>query len=197
MITAIQNGWSRLKTTLRPFARHESRRGTLGLFAILVALLLVVTWLNVWNSYVNNHFMTALAGGQVDRFWALALVYAGVFGIIALVASCQRFVEEWLGLRLRKELTLHVIGRYLADHTYHRLTARDDIDNPDQRIADDIKTFTANSLSFALIVLNSTVNLISFASVLWSITPRLVVAALVYAGFGTVGSILLGSGWFR
>ena len=105
---------------------------------------------------------------------------------------CQRFVEEWLGLRLREELTLHIIGRYLADHTYHRLTGRVDIDNPDQRISEDIKTFTANSLSFALIVLNSAVNLISFAAVLWLITPRLVLAAVGYAAFGTVASILFG-----
>ena len=87
MLTSIRQAWSRLKTILRPFARHESRRGTIGLSAVLVILLLVVTWLNVQNSYINNYFMTALAQGQVSRFWKMALVYAGVFGIVALVAS--------------------------------------------------------------------------------------------------------------
>ena len=41
-------------------------------------------------------------------------------------------------------------------------------------------------------MLNSAVNLISFAAVLWLITPRLVLAAVGYAAFGTVASILLG-----
>jgi putative ATP-binding cassette transporter len=162
------------------------------MFLALVALLLVLCVLNVWNSYINNYFMTALKDGEVGRFWALIGAYAAVFGVIAALTAVARFVEQRLGLVLREVLTRQLIGRYLADGHFHRLARREDIDNPDQRIAEDVKTFTVNSLSFALILLNSTIALISFAGVLWGITPWLVVAAVLYAAVGTAGTVLLG-----
>lgn len=192
MVATIRHAWARLRTIFRPLFVSEQRLPTLGLFAALVGLLLIVTWLNVRNSYINNYFMTALADGHAEAFMRLILQYAGIFVVVAVVAAGQRYFEERLGLKMREDLTRHVMQRYLTDHAYHRLVQRDDIDNPDQRIAEDIKSFTANSLSFALIVLNSTINLVSFAGVLWSISPRLVLAAMLYAAFGTVGSVLLG-----
>ena len=81
---------------------------------------------------------------------------------------------------------------YLAERAYLRLTSRADIDNPDQRIAEDVKTFTTTTLSFGLIILNSTVALFAFTGILWSITPWLVAAALLYAAFGSLVSIAIG-----
>jgi putative ATP-binding cassette transporter len=192
VFTTFRHAGSRLRAILGPLTHGEERRQIFGLGISLIGLLVLVTWLNVRNSYVNNAFMTALADGEPALFTRYILEYAAVFIIIAAIASVQRFVEEWLGLKMRENLTQHVMSRYLTDHSYHRLIQRDDIDNPDQRIAEDIKSFTVNSLSFGLIVLNSTVNLVSFAGVLWSISPRLVLAAVGYAALGTVGSIFLG-----
>jgi putative ATP-binding cassette transporter len=192
MTETLRHVWSRVKTIARPFFRYESRWRAVALFGVLVVLMLSISGLNVLNSYVNKYFMTSLAEGEVSRFWSLALVYAALFVVVAVVASFKRFVEERLGLLLREGLTDFLIGAYLAGHTYQRLKQREDIDNPDQRIAEDVKSFTVNSLSFALVVLDSTIALVSFAGVLWSITPRLVLAAVLYAGIGTVGTILLG-----
>ena len=66
------------------------------------------------------------------------------------------------------------------------------IDNPDQRIAEDVKNFTTTNLSFLLITLNSCVTLLAFTGVLWSISKTLVVALICYAVMGTVISILIG-----
>src|SRR5262249_48871993 len=100
--------------------------------------------------------------------------------------------EERFGLRWREWLTRHLVDRYLTAHAYYRMNARSDIDNPDQRIAEDAKTFTTAALSFFLIAVNSTITLGSFAGILWSITPWLFVAATLYAVFGTATTILLG-----
>ena len=85
-----------------------------------------------------------------------------------------------------------VIARYLDRRNYLRLRESDQIDNPDQRIAEDIRSFTTTTLSFALIFLNSILAVVSFSGVLWTISPLLFGVAVCYAAFGTLMTILLG-----
>ncbi len=81
------------------------------------------------------------------------------------------YVRDILGLRWRRWLTQHFLTRYFSGRAYYRLNADAGIDNPDQRIAEDINSFTQQSLYFSMIVLSSVIQLVAFASVLWTISP--------------------------
>ena len=70
------------------------------------------------------------------------------------MAVFDRFTEERLGLFWRVWLTKRVIHRYLADRTYLYLKQSSSIENPDQRIAEDVRVFTATTLSFTLMFMN-------------------------------------------
>jgi putative ATP-binding cassette transporter len=115
-----------------------------------------------------------------------------VFALSTVGAVFYRFTEERLGLLWRGWLTRHLIGRYLSGHAYYRLNSRADVDNPDQRIAEDVRNFTTTTLSLVLILLNSGVRLFLFSGVLWSITPQLFLTAVIYAGVGTLLTVLVG-----
>ena len=103
-----------------------------------------------------------------------------------------RFVEERLGLLLRRGLTQFLMENYLAGRAYLRLSNHPELDNPDQRITEDVKTMTSNALSFVLILINSTLSFFVFAQVLRGISPKLVWAAAVYAGFGSLITLVIG-----
>ena len=60
------------------------------------------------------------------------------------------------------------------------------VDNPDQRIADDTGTFCHTTLSFGVELLYALMNFSSFSTVLWSVSPRLMVALMAYAAVGSV-----------
>jgi putative ATP-binding cassette transporter len=89
-------------------------------------------------------------------------------------------------------LTKHVTARYLDRRTYLKVKESGEVDNPDQRIAEDIRAFTVTSLSFSLITLNAALAAISFSGVLWTISPPLFGVAVCYAALGTGTAILLG-----
>jgi vitamin B12/bleomycin/antimicrobial peptide transport system ATP-binding/permease protein len=184
--------WSRFLTVSKPLFCSELRWKVLGLFGLLVALLLSVSGFNVINSFVSRDFMTAIADRRPGRFSTLALVYAGVFFISTVLAAFLRFTEERLRLLWRRWLTQHLTDRYLTGRAYQRIKARADIDNPDQRITEDVKSFTTETLALVLILLNSTISFCAFAGVLWSITPWLFLAAVGYAIFGSLLTALLG-----
>jgi vitamin B12/bleomycin/antimicrobial peptide transport system ATP-binding/permease protein len=192
MTSPSRQTWSRFVAISAPFFRSEVRWRAMALLALLVALLLSINGLNIVNSYLGRDFMTALARREASQFFRLALLYAGGFAAVTVVSVLYRFTEERLGLFWRQWLTQHMLSRYLAQHAYYWINASADIDNPDQRITEDIRTFTSTTLSLLLVLLNSALTLAAFSRVLWSITPWLMLAALVYALFGSVMTIVLG-----
>jgi putative ATP-binding cassette transporter len=182
----------RFGRAVRDLLTSEVRRRAIGLLILLLVFALSVNGLNVVNSYVGRDFMTAIADRNMSGFIRLAILYVGVFAASTAVAVLYRFCEERLGLLWRSWLTKRVTGLYLARRRYLRIRDAVEIDNPDQRIAEDIRAFTSTTLSFALILLNSILAAVSFSGVLWSISPLLFGVAVGYAAFGTVMTILLG-----
>ncbi|WP_026873018.1 hypothetical protein [Inquilinus limosus] len=111
------------------------------IIAGLVALLCAVNGLNVANSFVGRHFMTAIADRDRAEFIRQALFYIGVFAASTVVSVIARFAQERLALLWREFVTRRAITLYLADRTYYRLDQSGELANPDQRISEDVHAF--------------------------------------------------------
>lgn len=178
--------WRKFWDIALPYWRHEEQWKATGLLALLVALLLGQTGFAVLFNAQTGEFTSALAAHDSDRFWrairwCLALV-AGAVPIYAL----YYFVRDTLGNHWRRWLTHRFLVGYFRDRHFYELNARADIDNPDQRIAEDINTFTQRSLFFLLIFIGAALQLTAFSQVLWSIAHELVYFLVVYALAGTL-----------
>jgi putative ATP-binding cassette transporter len=176
---------------IKGFLASETGGKARWLFAVLVVLLLAINGLNVVNSYVGRDFMTALEKRAVPTFIRQALLFLGVFVLSTVAAVFLRFTEETLALAWREWLSRSAVRRYLTPPVYHRLNNQL-IANPDERIADDVRAFTATSLSFALMVLNGSFTILAFSGVLWSISPPLFLVAVIYAVAGSLLAIVWG-----
>jgi len=174
------------------FATSEFGLKAKVMFAGLITLLFCINGLNVVNNYVGRDFMTAIAERNQAEFIRQTFFYIGVFGASTLVAVISRFIEERLGLLWREYITRRTIAHYLVQDTYYRLESRGELANPDQRIADDVKTFTVTALSFVLMLLNSSFTIVAFSGVLWTINPLLFGVAVAYAACGSYLTIVLG-----
>ena len=178
--------------TIRHFFSSEVRLKAIRWFCLLIGLLLTLNGLNVLNSFVGRDFMTAISDRRPRQFVTYAFVYAGVFACLTVADAFYRFSEERLRLLWRTWLTGSLIDRYMSNDTFYRLQTNVEIDNPDERITEDVKSYTQTTLSFFLLSLNALITSLAFLGVLWSITPRLVIAAVVYAGAGSAAAIILG-----
>jgi len=183
--------WSRFVAIARPYFASEARSKAIGGLVILAALLLAVNGLNFINSYVMRDFMTALEQQQ-RRFFIYGLVLAGVFGLASIGEAIQFYTEQRMGLLWREWLTRRLLERFVGHCDRSQPASNRSIDNPDERISEDVKTFTTSSLSFTVLILNAVLALSLFLGVLWSITPWLVLTAVVYSAAGSLGTILLG-----
>jgi putative ATP-binding cassette transporter len=174
------------------FARADvGRKGKL-LFGLLIVLMLGINTMNVLNSYVGRDFMTAIEQRSQSAFASKALLYLAVFCVSTVLAVLYRFVEERLGLLWREWLTRLLVLGYVERGTPYRLREQERLDNPDQRIGDDVRAFTQGSLSFVLMLLNGTFTILAFASVMWSISPTLFGVAVAYAAAGSLLTVFFG-----
>jgi putative ATP-binding cassette transporter len=96
-----------------------------------------------------------------------------VLAVFVPVHALYYYARDYMGIHWRRWLTYRLLGRYFARRRYYRLGISDEIDNPDQRIAEDVNVFTQRSLFFLLIVIGSLMQLVAFSHVLWSISPKL------------------------
>jgi putative ATP-binding cassette transporter len=188
----VRETWPRFKLAIRSFFGSPAGRRALWWLALLVVFLLSINGLNVVNSYVGRDFISAIENKDAAGFTHQAWLYLGVFALSTIVAVMFRFAEERLGLLWRDWQTRQVLDRYLSKRVYYQLEATSALENPDQRISEDIRTFTTTTLSFGLMTLNASFTVIAFSGVLWTISPRLFLVAVVYALVGSLLTLLLG-----
>lgn len=102
------------------------------------------------------------------------------------------YARETLALRWRSWMTSYYMERYLRNQTFYKIQSQSIIDNPDQRIVDDLSSFTGTALAFSLTLFNAAVDLISFSNILYGIYPPLFLVLLAYSIGGTAISVFLG-----
>lgn len=191
-----EQGWGLFTRLVVNFRKSELGPTATYLFVSLIVLLIAFNALNIVNSYVGRDFMSALADRNSDAFVRQAFLYVLVFAGSTLVAVLLRYCEERLGLLWRDFMTTEFVGLYVSPPTYYRmndeLIRQSGVEHPDQRIADDVKTFTTITLSFIIMVMNGVFTIVAFSGVLWMISPWLFGAALLYAAIGSYITIKVG-----
>ena len=188
-----------LKTTRRQFwliskafFASERRRRARGYLITLLLLAFATVAVQILMSYAGAAFMTALTRKDAGAFWHTLFKYVGTILLAIPIGVYYRWVEERLALLWREWMAQHLVKRYFNNRAYYRLRGSESVDNPDQRISEDVRNFTTSSLSFLLIALNSLMTLIGFIGVLWLISGKLVAIMVVYAAAGTAISIWIG-----
>ncbi len=161
-----------------------------GLLLLIVLLLLGYTGLSVLLNTQRGELISSLSAQSESRFWKTVGVFLGILVIYAPLLASYTFLRDRLGLAWRRWLTNSFIERYFRDRAFYNINQfNPDIDNPDQRIAEDVRSFTQESLTLTLVAVESVLSVIAFSGVLWGISKELVLFLVVYAVVGTVLTI--------
>ena len=119
--------------------RAAIRTRTLVMLGIILFFVVSLNGLNVVNSYVGRGFMTSLDRRQVAAFYTLRCITPRSSSPPRSRAVLSQFFEDRLALFWRQSLTQHLLDQYLKNQAYFHLHAKTEIDNPDQRLSEDVK----------------------------------------------------------
>lgn len=157
--------------------------------AATVFLAFATTAHAVLLSMTSRFFWNCLAAKDKSKFGQLLLMYVLAVALGPIAISLFTWVKERLALMWRRSLTNHLLSRYFADLNYYKLSLEGSslaIDNPDQRISEDVKLFTSRAVRFMTIIGVAAFDLVIFSIILHKIYAPLLYALFVYALTGTV-----------
>ncbi len=159
-----------------PYWKSEEKWSAGGLLVTIIALNLFTVWLNIRLNFWYKDFYNALQKYNWHAFW----VQFGIFGLIAffwIVAAVYGvYLRQGLQIRWRRWMTHRFLENWLGDQAYYRIQLHyAGTDNPDQRISDDLASFTGTSIDLSMGLLNAAVTLLSFLSILWVLSGSLTV----------------------
>jgi len=178
--------WRQFIRVAKPYWLGNEKGKAWTLLLLLIVLMLVDTRLAVLLNNQTGELTSALAGKNADRFWAAVRACLVILAVAIPTYAFYYYMRDVFSNQWRRWLTGRFLDGYLADRKYYALRADGEIDNPDQRISEDINTFTGRSINFLLIFLGSFMQLIAFSAVLWTISEVLVAVLVAYAVIGTV-----------
>ncbi|HEX7391142.1 MAG TPA: ABC transporter ATP-binding protein/permease, partial [Acidiphilium sp.] len=204
----------------KPYFGSEEKWGAWGLLITIIALNLFAVYLNVLYTYWYRVAYNALQVKDATVFWEAMFTYKFVKGypwfvpgfcewaaINITVLVYAFYLNQMLEIRWRRWITHRFVDDWLKRHAYYEISLKAEagspLDNPDQRIADDLGNFVSSNLSLGINFISNIVNLLSFIFVLWFIAPPLhifgmvipgylVWAAIIYSIFGTYFTHMIG-----
>ena len=181
-LRVLQRFWTIAKSYWFGDQKWQARR----LLLVVVLLLLAYTGLSVVLNNKRGVLISALSARNEERFWQTVLIFFGVLVLYAPLLAGYVYLRDRLGLQWRRWLTNRFLDNYFQGRAFYNLSTSTEIDNPDQRIAEDIKSFTHESLKFVLVIVDSVLEVIAFSGVLWGISKPLVIFLVLYALVGTL-----------
>jgi vitamin B12/bleomycin/antimicrobial peptide transport system ATP-binding/permease protein len=168
----------------KPYWVSEKRATGLALLAAVIGLTLGIVWINVQLNAWNNDFYNAIQDKRLTDFYRLL----GKFSLLAfafIAAAVYRvYLQQMLQIEWRTWLNERYLAGWLGERAYYRLQLVDrGTDNPDQRIAEDLRLFVDATLTLALGLLSAVVTLVSFVAILWTLSGAITLWGVSVPGY--------------
>ncbi len=196
LYTGLREGWALAK----PYFSSEERWAAIGLLVSVILLNLLLTELNVEFTYWTRYIYNSLQNKDFSAFLKLIFLYervpvfpyfiigyveyAAIFTVVAVYAL---YLNQMLQIKWRQWMTRDFIERWLADRAFYNISLAKagtvGIDNPDQRISDDLSTFSTSTLALGLDLMSNLVTLVSFVTVLYFISGSLKLFGITIPGY--------------
>ncbi|MBK7973460.1 MAG: hypothetical protein IPK07_09360 [Deltaproteobacteria bacterium] len=145
----------------------EATWGTLML-GLAAAMELGSVYGSVWIAAAEGRILDSFQIRSSSAFVQAVVLFVGVSFAFLLVSTFRLYVRQFLEVRWRQNVTAHYVGRWMSRQAYSQAELhRGEMDNPDQRIAEDIRGFVASALGLSLSLLSAVATLLSFGGLLW------------------------------
>lgn len=161
---------------VKPYWFSSEKWGAIGILFLLLLLTLAYTFISLSITRFQGDIISALTKLDRERFIKTIWMFLAVLAIFAPLAASSSYLQDKLSNYWRRWLTFDFLGRYFSHRSYYELgNFNTEVDNPDQRIAEDIKSFTEESLNFLLVIFNSIFQIIGYTALIWNIPPKVVI----------------------
>eukprot|EP00397_Hematodinium_sp_SG-2012_P016233 GEMP01016555.1.p1 GENE.GEMP01016555.1~~GEMP01016555.1.p1 ORF type:complete len:611 (+),score=107.14 GEMP01016555.1:52-1884(+) len=177
--------------TIVPFFSSENvaRKKAWCMFICIILLLLVDNAVSVLFSYVQRDLWTHVQKKEEAAFYDCIKKFLCMIVVLLPIVAAFQYAQGWFALEWRTYLTNSLLAKYFSNNAFYHLKSDRKIDNPDQRIGQDVGKFTHGIVDLMTSIADALMSLVAFSGVLFSISPMFSLALVVYAFLGTYFSV--------
>ncbi|NJO42413.1 MAG: ABC transporter ATP-binding protein, partial [Cyanobacteria bacterium RU_5_0] len=178
--------WQQFWRITQPYWVSTERSEAIRLLVLLILLSMGSSGCLILETLQRGELLSALAARNSDRFIQAMIGFVVIILFSVPLLSFRGYLQDKLSLYWRRWLTEQFCHLYFDHHAFYHINSQFGIDNPDQRVAEDIRNFTQQALNLSVILCDSVIQLIGFVAVLWLISKLLLAVLLVYVIVVTV-----------
>ena len=193
--------WSNLKVVVQPYWYPNDTQGrafaqvmkSWGMVALLILLIVALVAVDAagsfWNRYVLDIVIEERDLSQyLDTLWVSCILLVGV----TLLVGFSKFVRKKISLDWYKWLSNYILKQYLSNRAYYKVNFESaTLDNPDQRLAQEIEPITSIGLSFLATLLEKSLEMTAFLIIIWTISEQIAIYLIIYTIVGNLIAIFL------
>lgn len=161
------------------------------LLALHILLLLLANIINAYNSYINGDIIYVIAQQDVSEFSRLLFIYILLYAALVPVTVFARYLRKKLAIDWYQQLTNYILDKYFHNQAYYHINFQSDIENPDQRISQEIEPIPGMALNIFSNFVEKIIAIVTFWSILWSISIPIAIILIFYSIFGNIASAFL------
>ncbi|MBW4612642.1 MAG: ATP-binding cassette domain-containing protein [Desmonostoc vinosum HA7617-LM4] len=198
--SAITRFWGDVKVVAGPYWYPTEAGGrafldvirSWGMLILLVLLIVGLISVNAANSYWNRYVLDIIIEERdLDKYnstlWLSSLI---VVAVVLLVTSL-RYVRKKIVIDWYKWLNNHILKKYFSNQAYYKINFKSDINNPDQRIAQELEPIASNALMFSATFLEKILEMASSIIIIWSISSQIAIYLVIYTIIGNLVAVYL------
>jgi vitamin B12/bleomycin/antimicrobial peptide transport system ATP-binding/permease protein len=163
-----------------------------GMLLLLIVLIIALVGTTAFNSFISRDLVdTLIQEKDYDKF--IKTLSINIIGLIlvTIILGFSRFVRKQIALDWYEWLNNHILDKYLSNRAYYQINFKADIDNPDQRLSQEIEPVTTNALNFSATFLEKILEMTTFAIIIWSISQQIGAILIIYTLLGNFIAVYL------
>ncbi|BDI19835.1 ABC transporter ATP-binding protein [Nostoc cf. commune SO-36] len=159
-----------------------------GMLIMLILLIIALVGVTAFNSFIGRYLVDTLIQ-EKDYSQFIKILSVNIVGLVVVtfLVGFSKFVRKKIALDWYKWLNNQTLDQYLSNRAYYKINFRADVDNPDQRLSQEIEPVTSSALNFSATLLEKVLEMATFLIIMWSISQQI---ALILVGYTIVGNLI-------
>ncbi|MEH2076349.1 MAG: ATP-binding cassette domain-containing protein [Nostoc sp.] len=163
-----------------------------GMLILLILLIIALVGVTAFNSFISRYLVDVIIEEKnFDKFVETVSLYGAALVCVTLLVGFTKFIRKKIALDWYEWLNDRTLEKYFGNRAYYKINFKSDIDNPDQRLSQEIEPITRSALNFSATLLEKTLEMITFLVILWSISQFVAVALVAYTIIGNIIAVYL------
>ncbi|AVH66612.1 MULTISPECIES: ABC transporter ATP-binding protein/permease [unclassified Nostoc] len=192
--------WENIKAIAGPYWYPTEAQGRVfsnvirawGMLILLILLIIALVGVTAFNSFISRYLVDVIIEEKnFDKFVETVSLYGAALVCVTLLVGFTKFIRKKIALDWYEWLNNHTLEKYFGNRAYYKINFKSDIDNPDQRLSQEIEPITRSALNFSATLLEKTLEMMTFLVILWSISQFVAVALVAYTIIGNVIAVYL------